>query len=61
VRFEDSWKAAFHAGTWAGAVGKANNKVISKAQFERLLKKPRALTEEIFLLYLQGIRTLRST
>ena len=43
VVLQDSWKAVFLAGSQAGAVGKVNNKVINKAQFERLLKKPQAL------------------
>jgi hypothetical protein len=37
------WKAAFLAGSRSGTVGKVNNKVVSKAQLERLLRKPLAL------------------
>ena len=39
----EGWTAAFLAGSRSGAVGKVNNKVISKAQLERLLRKPLAL------------------
>ena len=39
----ESWKAAFLAGSRSGAVGKVNDKVISKAQLERLLRKPLTL------------------
>ena len=39
----EGWKAAFLAGSRSGAVGKVNSKVISKAQLERLLRKPLAL------------------
>ena len=39
----EGWKAVFLAGSRSGAVGKVNNKVISKAQLERLLRKPLAL------------------
>jgi hypothetical protein len=39
----EGWKAAFLAGTRSGTVGKVNNKVVSKAQLERLLRKPLAL------------------
>src|SRR5271168_4472106 len=39
----EGWKAAFLAGSRLGAVGKVNNKVISKTQLERLLRKPLAL------------------
>jgi hypothetical protein len=35
----ESWKAAFLAGSRSGVVGKVNNKVISKVQLERLLRK----------------------
>jgi hypothetical protein len=39
----EGWKAAFLAGSRSGSVGKVNNKVINKAQLERLLRKPLAL------------------
>jgi hypothetical protein len=39
----EGWKAAFLAGSRSGAVGKVNSKVISKAQLERLLRKPQAI------------------
>ena len=39
----EGWKAAFLARTRSGTVGKVNNKVVSKAQLERLLRKPLAL------------------
>jgi Reverse transcriptase (RNA-dependent DNA polymerase) len=39
----ESWEAAFLAGSRSGTAGKVNNKVISKAQLERLLRKPLAL------------------
>jgi hypothetical protein len=39
----EGWKAAFLAGSRSGTVGKVNNKVVSKAQLERLLRKPLAL------------------
>ena len=39
----ESWKAVFLAGSRLGVVGKVNNKVISKAQLERLLRKLLAL------------------
>ena len=39
----EGWKAAFLARSRSGTVGKVNNKVVSKAQLERLLRKPLAL------------------
>ena len=39
----EGWKATFLAGSRSGMVRKVNNKVISKAQLERLLRKPLAL------------------
>src|SRR5277367_5339052 len=39
----EGWKATFLAGSRSGMAGKVNNKVISKAQLERLLRKPLAL------------------
>src|ERR1700716_4328493 len=39
----EGWKAAFLAGSRSGTVGKVNNKVVTKAQLERLLRKPLAL------------------
>ena len=36
----ESWKAVFLAGSRLGTVGKVNEKVITKAQLERLLRKP---------------------
>ena len=39
----ESWKAVFLAGSRSGTVGKVNDKVVSKAQLERLLRKPLAL------------------
>src|SRR5271167_4032038 len=39
----EGWKAVFLAGSRLGTVGKVNSKVISKAQLERLLRKPLAL------------------
>jgi hypothetical protein len=43
IKPSDGWKAAFLAGSQAGVVGKVNNKVISKAQLLRMLRKPRTL------------------
>ena len=39
----ESWKATFLARSRSGMAGKVNNKVVSKAQLERLLRKPLAL------------------
>ena len=39
----EGWKAVFLARSRSGTVGKVNSKVISKAQLERLLRKPLAL------------------
>ena len=39
----EGWKATFLAGSRLGMARKVNNKVISKAQLERLLRKPLAL------------------
>ena len=39
----ESWKAVFLAGSRSGTVGKVNEKVITKAQLERLLRKPQAI------------------
>jgi hypothetical protein len=39
----EGWKAAFLARSRSGTVGKVNNKVVTKAQLERLLRKPLAL------------------
>jgi len=39
----ESWKATFLAGSRSGMAGKVNDKVVSKAQLERLLRKPLAL------------------
>jgi len=39
----ESWKATFLARSRLGMAGKVNNKVVSKAQLERLLRKPLAL------------------
>jgi len=39
----EGWKAAFLAESRSGTVKKVNNKVVSKAQLERLLRKPLAL------------------
>jgi hypothetical protein len=39
----ESWKVAFLARSRLGIVGKVNNKVVSKAQLERLLRKLLAL------------------
>ena len=35
----NTWQAAFAAGSLAGPIGKANGKVINRAQLQRLLKK----------------------
>jgi hypothetical protein len=39
----ESWKAAFLARSRLGIVGKVNEKAMTKAQLERLLRKPLAL------------------
>ena len=39
----ESWKATFFARSRSGMARKVNNKVVSKAQLERLLRKPLAL------------------
>ena len=39
----ESWKAVFLARSRSGTAGKVNNKVISKEQLERLLRKPLVL------------------
>src|SRR4051812_5999735 len=39
----EGWKAAFLAESRSETVGKVNNRVISKAQLEKLLRKPLAL------------------
>ena len=43
VQTADSWKAVFCAGTRTGVAGKADNRVITKAKFERMLKKPKSI------------------
>ena len=43
VQTADSWKAVFCAGTRTGVAGKADNRVITKAQLERMLKKPKSI------------------
>jgi hypothetical protein len=43
VQKADSWKAVFCAGTRTGVAGKVENRVFTKAQLERMLKKPKAI------------------
>jgi hypothetical protein len=40
VSWIESWKAVFLARSRLGAVGKVKEKVITKAQLKRLLRKP---------------------
>ena len=46
----EGWKATFLTGSRLGIARKVNDKVISKAQLERLLRKPLALYRRDLLL-----------
>jgi hypothetical protein len=46
----EGWKATFLAGSRLGVAGKMNNKVVSKAQLKRLLRKLLALYKRDLLL-----------